>query len=195
MKQVDVSSEGRRSRATNRAERTRPLPAFFAEKRPAVAELLNSLLADEFVLYAKTRNYHWNVRGIHFREFHKLFEDQYEKLDQILDDVAERVRTLGGLARGTLAEFLDASRLREKPGKYPDSRAMLGDLLRDHQEVSDFLRDAAVRCEDEFGDIGTANFLADLLQDHEKMAWMLEATIQEDIRERRQEETPARARP
>lgn len=194
MKQIHAAAETRRVRGTNRSQRARAPDAFSPERRPAVAELLNSLLADEFVLYAKTRNYHWNVRGIHFRELHKLFEEQYEKLDEILDDVAERVRTCGGLAVGTLSEFLDGSRLREQPGKYPDSRAMVGELLRDHEEVIDFLRDAAVRCEEEFGDVGTSNFLADLLQDHEKMAWMLEATIEDDVRERREEEAPARAR-
>ncbi|HXG62745.1 MAG TPA: DNA starvation/stationary phase protection protein [Planctomycetota bacterium] len=194
MKQIHADPETRRIRGTNRSQRVRSSAPFAAEKRPAVAELLNSLLADEFVLYAKTRNYHWNVRGIHFRELHKLFEEQYEKLDEILDEVAERVRTCGGLALGTLSEFLDGSRLREQPGRYPDSRAMIGDLLRDHEEVIDFIREAVVRCDDEFGDVGTSNFLADLLQDHEKMAWMLEATIENDVRERREEEAPARAR-
>jgi len=194
MKQIHAAPEARRIRGTNRSQKVRSSAPFAAEKRPAVTELLNSLLADEFVLYAKTRNYHWNVRGIHFRELHKLFEKQYKKLDEILDEVAERVRTCGGLALGTLSEFLDGSRLREQPGRYPDSRAMIGDLLRDHEEVIDFIRDAVVRCEDEFGDVGTSNFLADLLQDHEKMSWMLEATIEDDVRERREEEAAARAR-
>lgn len=69
------------------------------KNRNATAFILNTLLADEYVLYTKTRNYHWNVTGTHFSEYHKFFESQYEALDGIIDEVAERVRSLGGRAR------------------------------------------------------------------------------------------------
>ena len=87
------------------------------DSRNAVAELLNVFLADEYLLYTKTRKYHWNVVGPHFNDLHKFFEAQYEKLDQSIDDIAERARALGGNAVGTLAEFLKLTRLSEHPGQ------------------------------------------------------------------------------
>ncbi len=70
-----------------------------------VAELLIAILADEYLLYTKTRKYHWNVVGPHFNDLRKFFEAQYEKLDQLIDDIAERARSLGANAVGTLTEF------------------------------------------------------------------------------------------
>ena len=78
-----------------------------------VSNLLNVLLADEFVLYAKTRNYHWNVTGPHFSDLHKFFEGQYEEIDEILDSVAERARMLGHFAIGSLNQFSKSTRLTE----------------------------------------------------------------------------------
>ena len=77
-------------------------------QRQGVVELLQKLLADEYVLYTKTRNYHWNVVGPQFNDLHKFFEAQYNELNTIVDDMAERARSLGGNATGTLAEFLDS---------------------------------------------------------------------------------------
>ena len=75
------------------------------DRRDGVLRLLTALLADEYVLYTKTRNYHWNVVGPQFNDLHKFFETQYEALDEVIDDVAERARALGGRAVATLAEF------------------------------------------------------------------------------------------
>src|SRR6266851_9501703 len=86
------------------------------EPRQAVIGLLNTLLADEYLLYTKTRNYHWNVTGLQFNDLHKFFEAQYEALDDIVDEVAERARSLGGRAAGTLEEFRKGARLGEEPG-------------------------------------------------------------------------------
>ena len=93
------------------------------KNRSAIVAILNALLADEFLIYTKTRNYHWNVVGPQFNDLHKFFEAQYEALDDTVDDVAERVRTLGGRASGTLAEFVQQGRLKERPGDRPDAVA------------------------------------------------------------------------
>ena len=91
------------------------------DMRRGVVEILSTLLADEYVLYTKTRNYHWNVVGMQFNDLHKFFEAQYEALDEVIDEVAERARSLGGRALGTLAEFTERTRLKEEPKKSPDA--------------------------------------------------------------------------
>src|SRR5438309_9651855 len=92
--------------------------------RDGVVKLLTPLLADEYVLYTKTRNFHWNVVGPQFNDLHKFFEGQYEALDDIVDEVAERVRALGGRSVATLAEFSRLARLAERPGERPAARGM-----------------------------------------------------------------------
>jgi starvation-inducible DNA-binding protein len=145
--------------------------------REGVVKLLNTLLADEYVLYTKTRNYHWNVVSTRFHDLHKFFEEQYEQLDEIVDDVAERTRSLGGWAVGTLREFVDLARLKETPGRQPDAQEMIGDLLADHEAVIRGLRADQETAVDKYKDIGTNDFLTGLLQIHEKMAWMLRACL------------------
>jgi starvation-inducible DNA-binding protein len=149
------------------------------EQAAGVIERLTSLLADEFVLYAKTRNYHWNVTGPHFGALHVLFEKQYEELAEIADEVAERVRALGGQAVGTLAEFQEHTRLKEEPNHYPSDRTMLANLLHDHESVIRSSRDDLDACANQFGDAGTSDFLTGLMERHEKTAWMLRAHLEE----------------
>ena len=144
-------------------------------QRAAVVEILNTLLSDEYVLYTKTRNYHWNVVGPQFNDLHKFFEAQYEELNGIVDEVAERARTLGGNALGTLAEFTQYARLKEQPGKTPDAKGMLAVLLADHEAVIRSLRADAEVTMDKHKDAGTNDFLVGLMEKHEKMSWMLRA--------------------
>src|SRR5690554_1587988 len=85
------------------------------KNRAGVISLLNALLADEHVLYIKTRSYHWHVTGPHFVGLHQLFEEQYTALAQEIDEMAERIRILGGKALGSMQEFLKHTRLEEDP--------------------------------------------------------------------------------
>lgn len=149
------------------------------KSRGGAVAILNALLADEFVLGARTRNCHWNVTGPHFHDLHKLFGSQYEALDETMDDVAERARSLGGHAVGTLAEFLKLARLKEQPGNYPNASKMTAELLAGHEAVIRQLRTDVVACGDKIGDAGTADFLTGLMEQHEKMAWMLRAVLEE----------------
>jgi starvation-inducible DNA-binding protein len=144
-----------------------------------VVEILNNILADEYVLYTKTRSYHWNVRGPHFHDLHKFFESQYNELNEIVDDVAERARALGGPALGTLSEFSKQARLKERPGHYPKAAEMIADLLNDHEAIIRQLRADLVTCSEKHGDAGTNDFLTGLMEQHEKMAWMLRAQLEE----------------
>lgn len=145
--------------------------------RSTVVEILNALLADEYVLYTKTRNFHWNVTGPNFHALHKFFEEQYGELEDFVDQVAERVRQLGGRAAGTLAEFTKATRLKESPKARPEASAMIQALLSDHEAVVRTLREELETVQ-KSGDEGTTDFLTGLLEGHEKMAWMLRAHLE-----------------
>src|SRR5277367_6440584 len=103
------------------------------EVRKAVSFELAKLLADEFVLYTKTRNAHWNVEGTDFHSMHLFFESQYEQLDETMDSVAERVRTLGHYAPATLKSFLELTHLTEKIGDKNSSLDYIKELLEDHE--------------------------------------------------------------
>lgn len=145
------------------------------EKRVQIVEILNHTLADVVLLYIKTRNFHWNVEAPNFYELHKLFESQYETLDENMDDIAERARALQGRAAGSLAEFLKIARLKESKGK-PDARKMLAELLADHETLANQLR-KDVDTVGNLGDVSTEDFLTGLIEGHEKMAWMLRSSL------------------
>ena len=139
--------------------------------RKIMGDLLNRLLADEFVLYVKTRNFHWNIVGPNFAELHKFFEAQYEELDDVIDGVAERARALDGMAAGSMTDFLKLTRLPEASSHLSASE-MLQALLADHEQLIRQLRQDTGMA-DEAGDAGTEDFLTGLMESHEKTAWML----------------------
>lgn len=142
------------------------------------ARILNHVLADGNLLYIKTRNYHWNVTGIHFRSLHKLLEEQYEALAITIDAVAERVRKLGYRAIGTMASFIEHSHLKEDQSPVLDAKEMIQNLVNDHEIICQKLREGITRLDEETDDIGTVDFLTDVLQQHEKMAWMLRSHLE-----------------
>lgn len=145
------------------------------------ADWLNRLLADEFILYTKTLNNHWNVRGMQFSSLHEFFEVLYKQGLQFADDVAERVRTLGGTALGTMDDFLKQTRLKEQAGFPPDPRGMISGMLADHEAICRTLREGVELSEESWNDPGTNNFLTGLLEKHEKTAWMLRAHLDKDL--------------
>ncbi|MDP4148621.1 MAG: DNA starvation/stationary phase protection protein [Bacteroidota bacterium] len=138
-----------------------------------VMTLLTSGLADEAVLYTKTRKFHWNVAGESFMELHLLFEKQYTELAEAIDEIAERISKLGGHPIGTMHEFLQQTHLKEAPGKYPTRKEMIKELLSDHESIIVKLRKDIDECSDKFEDAGTADFLTGLMEDHETNAWKL----------------------
>lgn len=154
-----------------------PNIGIVTNNRDAVSKLLNTLLADEYLVYVKTQNYHWNVTGVFFNDLHQFFGKQYGELACIIDMVAERVRALGGKAFGSMDEFSKYSRLKEQPGVVPADKEMLRNLLNDHESIIKTLRTDIESCSNEFQDEGTSNFLAELIIKHEKMAWMLRAYV------------------
>ncbi|MBD3243578.1 MAG: DNA starvation/stationary phase protection protein [Chitinivibrionales bacterium] len=149
------------------------------EQREGVVGILSRLLADEQILYAKTRNYHWNVVGRLFHSLHELFEDQYQALAKQIDDIAERTRALGAPALGTLEEYRQHATLSEAPNQYPDALTMVANLTADHETVIRHLRQDLRTCDEQFNDMGTSDFLTGLMEAHEKTAWMLRSFLQE----------------
>ncbi len=135
-------------------------------------DTLSLVLADEHVLYMKTRKFHWNVSGESFMELHKLFQEQYTELEEVIDEVAERINKLGGKTIGTMKEFCDLARLKEFPKKYPEQKDMLKELLGDHEVLTSSLRND-IEAVDKLKDAGTVDFLTGLMEQHETIAWKL----------------------
>lgn len=135
--------------------------------------LLSVVLADEMMLYVKTRKFHWNVSGHSFMELHKLFESQYTELEAIIDTVAERIGKLGGQTIGTMNEFASLARLVEHPNQYPVQQSMITELLSDHELLVAELRKDIDLSTDENHDAGTADMLTGIMQQHETIAWIL----------------------
>ena len=141
------------------------------------AHILNGFLADEIVLYIKTRNAHWNVEGPDFHEKHTFFESQYEALDEIMDEVAERIRSLGHYAPATLASYLELTHLTEQSRAKNDGAGFVKELLGDHESIIIRLRENINSLANDLGDAGTSDFVTGLMEKHEKMAWMLRAQL------------------
>lgn len=140
------------------------------------AKRLNLLLADEHVLYIKSRHYHWNVTGPDFASLHAFFESHYDQLEEVIDEVAERIRMLGDVPMGSMKEFISVARLGERSGELMPAGSMVTDLLASHEALIRTLRDDVGFFTDVAKDVGTSDFLTGLIEKHEKMAWMLRAT-------------------
>ncbi|HET6993948.1 MAG TPA: DNA starvation/stationary phase protection protein [Chitinophagaceae bacterium] len=144
-----------------------------SENASKVADQLNIFLADEFLLYTKTKNAHWNSEGRDFYEKHKFYELQFEELDKIMDDLAERIRTLGHYAPATLKRFLQLTHLSETTEYMKDSMGFVRALLEDHESIIIHFRENIGRFANEFEDQGTSDFIIGILERHEKITWML----------------------
>lgn len=147
------------------------------ENRQAVAVQLTKLLADEYVLYTKTRNAHWNVEGPDFHSMHLFFESQYEQLDEIMDGVAERIRSIGHFAPATLKSFLSLTHLTEVVDNKNDSLTFLKELLEDHFSIIEFIRGNIEPFASKYHDYGSSDYITGLMEQHEKLAWMLKAHL------------------
>ena len=153
-------------------------------QRAGVTDILQAALADENLLYIRTRNYHWNITGPRFHTLHEFLEDQYKAIEKKADAVAERVRQVGGFAAGTMEEYKKLTHLKEEPGNRPPADEMIADLVNDHETIIRELRQGLEDCEEKFGDAGTADFLTGLMEDHEEMAWMLRAHREDENKQK-----------
>jgi starvation-inducible DNA-binding protein len=144
--------------------------------RKALAEALNSLLADYYALYLKTKNFHWHVTGPHFREYHLLFDAQATELITTTDLIAERVRKLGQDTLTSIAAIGAKQRIKDQDSVLTDATAMLKELRADNETLIKALKEAKELTE-EAGDNATDGLLDDWTDEAEQRAWFLTATL------------------
>ena len=144
--------------------------------RAQIAEGLSRLLADTYTLYLKTHNFHWNVKGPMFQSLHLMFETHYTELALAVDEIAERIRTLGFPAPGTYRQFVELSSIKEEEG-VPEAKEMIRLLVEGHEACVRTARSIFPQC-DEAHDEPTADLLTQRMQTHEKTAWMLRSLLE-----------------
>ena len=138
------------------------------------AQHLSKLLANVYVLYVKTQNFHWNVESAHFGALHKFFEEHYKELAEDIDTIAERIRALGVKAPGSLKFFHETADLKEE-FQHLDALEMCHRLLQDREHIICQMKEIIGKLDDQ--DVGTGNMLEDRVEAYEKAAWMLRAHI------------------
>jgi starvation-inducible DNA-binding protein len=154
------------------------LPMVVDKDGQRVADALSNVLADTFILYLKTQNFHWNVTGPMFHTLHQMFEEQYNELWLAVDAIAERMRALGFVAPGSYGEFTKLTYLQESPVAR-NAGEMIAELLRDHETVARTTRSALAAARTAV-DAPTEDLLTQRLSGHEKAAWMLRSLVAEE---------------
>jgi starvation-inducible DNA-binding protein len=138
-------------------------------------EIMRKVLADSYAFQLKANNYHWNVEGPNFPQYHKFLQKLYEEVFDATDDIAEQIRALNAYAPGSFTRFLDLTDI-ECETTIPADVEMLNRLLQDNQIVLETLN-MAFKLADEFDKQGLADFLAGRIDAHNKHAWMLRSII------------------
>ncbi|HKD49136.1 MAG TPA: DNA starvation/stationary phase protection protein [Rhizomicrobium sp.] len=139
---------------------------------PALAEALNQLVADNFALYLKTKNFHWHVSGPHFRDYHLLFDEQAEQIFASIDDLAERVRKLGARTVHSVGEIARLQTLGDNDKVYVSPADMLRELMVDNKKMMQQMRTVHELC-DQHNDVATASILENFIDQTERRNWFL----------------------
>lgn len=137
-----------------------------------IAAALNPLLADCFALYMKTKNFHWHMSGPHFRDYHLLLDEQAEQIFAITDELAERVRKVGGTTLRSIGQVSKMQRVLDNDADYVEPQDMLAELRDDNGELAKHMRIAHGVC-DEHDDIATASLLENFIDQAERRRWFL----------------------
>lgn len=136
-------------------------------------KVLQEMLGNHGVLLFQTLNYHWNLVGREFHDYHILFDGQYKQLFENLDLIAERIRAVQGKALGSMKEFASVATIKEDTGAIPEPKQMVVKLLAQYEKMIEHIRDGIEKLESKTKDFGTRKMLEDLIEQHEKTAWML----------------------
>src|SRR5664279_1695155 len=152
------------------------LPRAAAEK---ISASLNTLLADAFALYLKTKNFHWHVSGRHFRDYHLMLDEQSDAIFATTDQLAERVRKLGGTTLRSIGQIAKLQTIQDNDENYVPPREMLRELMEDNKQMAAAMRKAH-KLADDHEDSGTAGLLELFIDETERRTWFLfEASRQE----------------
>ena len=144
-----------------------------------ISEALNVLLADAFALYLKTKNFHWHISGRHFRDYHLLLDEQSDAIFATTDQLAERVRKIGGATVKSIGQVAKLQTIKDNNEAYVPPREMLRELMEDNKHVAAAMRKAHEVC-DEHGDVASASLLEVFIDETERRTWFLfEASRQE----------------
>lgn len=146
------------------------------QHRKAIADGLAKLLADSYMVYLKTHNYHWNVTGQLFHPLHEQFESQYTELAEAIDEIAERIRALGFRAPGSFKEFSEITSIKEDTDQ-PDALEMVRRSAGENETILRTARKALEPCQ-EAGDEATIDLITHRLKVHSKTAWMLRSHLE-----------------
>jgi len=147
------------------------------ENKQKVVIELSKILADEFILFTKTKNAHWNLEGIGFHGLHLFFEAQFMQLDEMIDSIAERIRSLDHYSPGSLKNFLELTRLSEHSRTSNSGVDYIANILEDHRSIIMTLRENIDVFASEYKDYGSSDFLTGLISTHEKMTWKLSSHL------------------
>jgi starvation-inducible DNA-binding protein len=137
-----------------------------------VSGALNALLADTFALYVKTKNFHWHVSGPHFRDYHLLLDEQAAQILSATDDMAERVRKIGGTTLRSVGHIARLQRVLDNNADFVSAQDMLAELRDDNKDHTQRLREAHDLC-DEHGDVATASLIENWIDEAERRTWFL----------------------
>jgi starvation-inducible DNA-binding protein len=149
---------------------------FDPEAVASISNALNTVLADYFALYIKTKNFHWHVSGPHFRDYHLLLDDQSGQLIGTTDAVAERVRKIGGVTLHSIRQIARLQRVSDNDEAFVPAQQMLAELLEDNAQLAGRLRIAHSLC-DKYGDVASASLIETWIDEAEQRTWFLyEAT-------------------
>ena len=150
----------------------RPRTDLGAEATRDITAALNSILADVFALYVKTKNFHWHVSGPHFRDYHLLLDEQADQIFAMSDPIAERVRKIGGLTIRSIGQIARLQRVLDNDAEYVDPTDMLAELREDNRALVTALRQAHNVCED-YNDVATTSLIEVWIDETERRAWFL----------------------
>ena len=141
-----------------------------------IAGAMNTILADVFALYLKTKNFHWHMSGPHFRDYHLLLDEQADQLFAMTDPIAERVRKLGGVTLRSIGQISRTQRVLDNDAEYVEPLDMLAELAEDNKALTARFRQAHNVC-DKHRDVATASLIEVWIDETERRAWFLfEAT-------------------
>lgn len=158
-----------------KARRNAPLATPSGYRSNAIQDLagaLNALLADVFALYLKTKNFHWHMSGPHFRDYHLMLDEQADQIFAMTDDIAERVRKVGGGTLKSIGQIAKLQRIEDNDADYVTPLDMLAELREDNRALADRMKAAHGVC-DEHGDVATASLLENWIDEAERRLWFL----------------------